>query len=119
MTGDLAQAVLDAELCDDASHFELYPGTAMVDLAGHVANHAGWGTTIDGYAIHHGMRVWDYDLRLAVVNIEKTEWADPSSEYFQYWDGWFAMTNAATGQPSSNMNSQRMWRRHPRTGVEA
>jgi hypothetical protein len=91
----------------------------MADIAGHVANHAGWGTTIDGYAIHHGMRVWDYDLRLAVVNIENTDWADPSSEYFEYWDGWFEMTDAKTGLSGSKMNSQRMWRRHPRTGKEA
>jgi hypothetical protein len=71
--------------------------------------------TIDGHPITDGLWVWDYDLRRAQVNVKATTWADPDSEFHQYWDGWFYM-NDAEGRPGSSMNGERMWVRHPRTG---
>lgn len=77
-----------------------------------------WWLTIDGAEITDGLVVWDYNLRRAVVDVAGTSWADPTSEYHEYWDGWFDMRTVNGGR-SSTMNGQRMWVRHPTTGEEA
>lgn len=73
---------------------------------------AGWWTTIDGQTIEHGLRVWDYNLDVAVVDVAS------SGTDSQYWDGWFDMKDLK-GRRSSNMNGERMWVRHPTTREKA
>lgn len=75
-------------------------------------------TTLDGHKIVDGLRVWDYDLRVAVVDVAGTAWAHETSEFHRYWDGWFEMRTPDGGR-SSGMNGERMWVRHPRTGEVA
>lgn len=79
---------------------------------------AAWWRTIDGVEIVDGLRVWDYDLRRSVVDVKGTAWADPTSEFHQYWNGWFEML-APEGGRRSSMNGERMWVRHPTTGEPA
>lgn len=76
-----------------------------------------WWRTIDGFSIRHGLKVWDYDLNRAVVDLENRVWdeAQPASERHYRWNGWFEMTTL-DGKSSSTMNGERMWVRHPRTG---
>jgi hypothetical protein len=78
---------------------------------------AGWWKTIDGEKIVDGLKVWDYDLRRATVDVKGTRQADPKNEFHQYWDGWFEMK--VNGRRSSTMNGERMWVRHPATGEKA
>lgn len=75
--------------------------------------------TIDGVQITHGLRVWDYDLKRRTVDVEGTSWADPSSDFHKYWDGWFEMRTLDGDRFCSKMNGERMWTRHPRTGEQA
>jgi hypothetical protein len=74
--------------------------------------------TIDGVTIVDGLRVWDYNLDIAVVDVKGTREADPSYKYHQHWDGWFEMKDPE-GHRSSTMNGERMWVRHPTTGERA
>jgi hypothetical protein len=69
-------------------------------------------TTIDGVEVVAGLRVWDYDLRRAIVG-EPHKWGNPSEPT------WYDMTSAATGLRSSSMDAKRMWFRHPTTGEKA
>jgi hypothetical protein len=75
-------------------------------------------TTLDGHKITDGLRVWDYDLRPAIVDVKGTSWADPKNEFHKYWNGWFEM-KTPDGNRSSTMNGERMWVRHPYTGAKA
>lgn len=68
-------------------------------------------TTIDGYPVVPGMRVWDYDLRRAVVG-EPQKYGNPSEPT------WYDMTKP-DGSRSSTMDAKRMWRFHPTTGEPA
>jgi hypothetical protein len=79
---------------------------------------AEWWKTIDGVTIVDGLRVWDYDLRRTTVDVKGTDWAHETSEFHQYWDGWFEM-KTAEGVRTSSMNGERMWVRHPTTGERA
>ena len=68
--------------------------------------------TLDGQPIVDGLRVWDYNLDIAIVDV-------PASRTDgQYWDGWFEM-RTEDGKRSSSMNGQRMWVYHPTTGRKA
>lgn len=64
-------------------------------------------TTIDGYPVTQGMRVWDYDLRPAIVG-EPNKYGNPSEPT------WYEMTKL-DGSRSSSMDAKRMWYRHPST----
>lgn len=83
------------------------------------AHPAKWWRTIDGVAIVHGLRVWDYDLKVREVNVKETHYADPNNEFHEHWGGWFEMRDPETGKRGSTMNGERMWVRHPTTGVTA
>jgi hypothetical protein len=86
--------------------------TFYESLSGRIGERRGWWTTIDGQTITHGLRVWDYNLDLAVVDVLASE-VDR-----RYWDGWFDMKDLE-GHRSSTMNGERMWVRHPTTGEKA
>jgi len=77
-----------------------------------------WWKTIDGEDIVDGLRVWDYNLDLAVVDVSGTKEAHEDYEFHKYWDGWFEMKDPE-GRRSSTMNGERMWVRHPGTGERA
>lgn len=68
-------------------------------------------STIDHYPVVVGMRVWDYDLRQAVVG-------EPERNGHPAEPTWYAMTTLE-GTRSSSMDSKRMWYRHPTTGKRA
>lgn len=68
-------------------------------------------TTIDGFPVQEGMRVWDYDIRRAIVG--KPEPSGHPDE-----PTWYSMTDI-DGRRSSSMDAKRMWKRHPATGEEA
>ena len=68
--------------------------------------------TLDGEPIVDGLRVWDYNLDIAIVDVAGTDTKSP------YWDGWFDM-KAPDGKRSSSMDGQRMWVYHPTTGRKA
>ena len=76
-----------------------------------------WWKTIDGEDIVEGLRVWDYNLDVAIVVIKGTD-AEETHEYHKYWDGWFDMKDP-DGNRSSTMNGERMWVRPPTTGEKA
>jgi len=80
-----------------------------------------WWRTIDGVAIVHGLRVWDYDLRVRTVNVEGTRYANPDHPSHKFWAGWFEMSdpNNPDARFCSSMNGERMWVRHPTTGEPA
>ena len=65
-------------------------------------------TTIDGYVIETGMKVWDYDLNPAIVG-EPEKNGNPNEAT------WYTMTKL-DGTRSSSMDAKRMWFRHPVTG---
>lgn len=64
--------------------------------------------TIDGVEIVIGLRVWDYDLRPAIV-------AGPQKYRNPNEAQWYEMTNLEGGR-SKMMDGGRMWYRHPTTG---
>jgi hypothetical protein len=66
-------------------------------------------TTIDNHPVTEGMRVWDYDLRPAVVG-------QPIRNGHPNEPTWYEMTSATTGLRSSSMDAKRMWAKHPTTG---
>lgn len=68
-------------------------------------------TTIDGYEVTEGMRVWDYDLRRAVVGPPQ-KYGNPAEPT------WYDMFTPEGGR-SSMMDAKRMWVRHPSTGEAA
>lgn len=74
--------------------------------------------TLDGVEVVDGLRVWDYDLRRAVVDAKGTQDAHSESQYHQYWDGFFEM-RTPEGERSSSMTGDRMWTKHPTTGEPA
>jgi len=65
-------------------------------------------TTIDGYPFETGMRVWDYDLNVAIVG-------EPQKNSHPAEPTWYEMTKL-DGSRSSSMDAKRMWHRHPSTG---
>lgn len=72
-------------------------------------------TTIDGYPVEIGMRVWDYDLRRAVV-VGPEDFGNPNEPT------WYKMTSGEPereGKPSSSMDAKRMWKFHPTTKERA
>jgi len=75
-----------------------------------------WWKTIDGVEIVDGLRVWDYNLDIAVVDVVGTK--AYHANHPEYWDGWFEMKDP-DGNRSSTMNGERMWVRHPTTGEKA
>lgn len=77
--------------------------------------HPQYFTTIDGYVVHDGMYVWDYDLNVSRVSFERTFASEIMNEY---WDGWFDMVSQ-DGERMPSMNASRMWVRHPNTNVTA
>lgn len=68
--------------------------------------------TIDGVPLTPGMKVWDYDLRPAYV-IELHHVAQDGT-------AWYRTTRSPDGTGAWNLfDAQRMWHRHPSTGVLA
>jgi hypothetical protein len=67
--------------------------------------------TSDGHVITEGLKVWTNDCRPAIVVIAGTH-ADPSSEFHQYWDGWFTCNNL-DGSRYTIFNGERMSVRKP------
>lgn len=107
-----------------------WPHTPGVPAAGHVTSRGAWhpgggdnchrcnppdrtpDRTLDGVTITPGLRVWDYDLRRAVVG-EPIAYGNPAERT------WYNMTSAETGGRSSMMDGGRMWTRHPVSGERA
>lgn len=67
--------------------------------------------TLDGVEVKPGLRVWDYNLRRAVV-VGLQPYQNPAE------GDWYDMATV-DGERSSMMNPSRMWVRHPATGERA
>jgi hypothetical protein len=67
--------------------------------------------TLDGVEVRPGLRVWDYNLRRAIV-VALQPYQNPAEG--DWWD-----MQDVDGNPSSMMNCSRMWVRHPSTGERA
>ena len=68
--------------------------------------------TIDGVPLTLGMKVWDYDLRPAYVIAVDHVAPDGTT--------WYATSRTPEGTGAWNLfDAQRMWHRHPSTGVLA
>jgi hypothetical protein len=67
--------------------------------------------TIDGHEVVPGLRVWDYDLRRAVV-VGPQPYRNPNEAQ------WYDMARP-DGSRATMMDAKRMWVRHPSTGEPA
>lgn len=62
--------------------------------------------TIDGRQVKIGMRVWDYDLRVAIVG---------PIAYYEVGNPWYSTTRE-DGSRGKDFDAKRMWYRDPSTG---